>query len=524
MRGELMYKILIVDDEMRHLRGLAELLGRLRPHYSIDTATNGKEALDCLDKEEYHILITDVVMPVMNGIELSKELYLMKHKVKTIILSAYGEFEYARKAIQYGVTNYLLKPVSESEIIEALMKLEYELTHKVELERKHAVSNELLMYKWLNDQLSISDTEELIQQFSLQGHKGAVAQLHLKCLEDIDTKELDSLREKIHLYYSQSDKEHQVISLIIKEENVKVILIYHHNQEHIPQQVFIKDMNQLSQQLQNTHIKVQAMSLSNTLEEIETQLQSAYKMSETALNFGFYKSNEVIRYEDIYRFLKNKMPHSKNAYKDLLSIIEKKDWSQSIKFVGHLDEEAIKNGLVPTNKLKEFWIYILTQVIEDKWSAEEQQYALLKEKIRPLITQSPTLHIMERHIEDLLREIVVWDKENPKQQERDFYSMCLEYVHHNYNTHLSLEKMAELFYYNPSYFSAQFKKHSGTTFSTYLRQLRIEKSQEYLCQTNLKVYEIANKVGYEDAKYFNRVFKKKVGVTPDEYRRHQKEI
>lgn len=95
---------------------------------------------------------------------------------------------------------------------------------------------------------------------------------------------------------------------------------------------------------------------------------------------------------------------------------------------------------------------------------------------------------------------------------------CIEEIRANYYKDYSLTEMAEKYYFNPSYFSTLFKKYTGVHFTDYLINLRVERAKQLLQETNEKIYQIANKVGYQDVKYFTRVFKKKYGCTPEEYR------
>lgn len=122
-----MYKILIVEDEYWMFRGLEKVIGRNCPEFAIVSfAMNGEEALEIMRQQEVDVVITDISMPVMDGLELIKEMRSRKNTKPVIIITGYSEFEYARAAIQYGVKNYLLKPLDPAEVRDALERLKQE--------------------------------------------------------------------------------------------------------------------------------------------------------------------------------------------------------------------------------------------------------------------------------------------------------------------------------------------------------------------------------------------------------------
>ncbi|NMA65689.1 MAG: response regulator [Clostridiaceae bacterium] len=119
-----MYKLLLVDDENGQLTALEYILNQLRPEYEVYTATDGQEALEVLASNKIDILFTDIRMPIVDGLQLVEKLFKRSMQLKAVIISGYDEFEYAQKAIRYGVKDYLVKPVSKSDLKNVLCKIE----------------------------------------------------------------------------------------------------------------------------------------------------------------------------------------------------------------------------------------------------------------------------------------------------------------------------------------------------------------------------------------------------------------
>lgn len=156
-----MYRVLIVDDEKIERTGIRFLLGQLEEEFEIHEAVNGKEALEWLQTNCADILLTDVKMPFMNGIELLEQIYGQFPQMKRLVFSGYGEFEYARQAMRCGVAEYILKPVDPAEFKRVMLRILHSLEGSRQEESRKVRSTELFREYILNAVLNGADPREL---------------------------------------------------------------------------------------------------------------------------------------------------------------------------------------------------------------------------------------------------------------------------------------------------------------------------------------------------------------------------
>ncbi|MCT4593716.1 MAG: response regulator [Anaeromicrobium sp.] len=529
-----MLNILLVDDESRHLRGLKNMIVKLRPHYNIMTASNGKAALEIIHKDKIDIVISDIMMPILNGIELSKEIYESHGKIKVIILSAYGEFEYAQKAIAYGVSNYLLKPVNETQIVHVLNKIEYEIQLEQnaiiekqnmidQLEKKEAFYNELQVYKWLNNHLKQMEINELIKKNKICSNKGKVFLFEIDTPSEKMSKDINTTREHLQKLINKPDyRDFGIIPIILNEDKLRIIVImYLHENIAMKNHDFYYIIIEIKQTIEKIYNEKVVVAISTLVDDISTEASKAYEMAKKALTYSFYDlPNKSIDYDTIFKYNQGKIYLNKKYNEEFLKVLTQLDCKKSMEYIDKFLKTLLGERLIMPQKLKDIMINLLMEQIRKlRNNINEKAFDEVQSEIAVLINQCASLKMMKVQINDIIERIINIMMNQKEKIQNSLFHKCIDYIMTHYNEPLSLESIAEKFYYNPSYFSSQFKNFSGTTFSKFLIGLRIEKSKELLKNTDHRIYEIAEMIGYKDAKYFNRIFKKKMNMTPDEYRR-----
>ena len=203
-----------MDDETRQVKALANIISDLKPYYEIHTADNGQEALNFLLHHHADILMTDIKMPVMDGLELIEKLHKLEYKVKIVILSGYEEFEYAQKAIRFNVHEYLVKPISKKDLQELLEKIEksieddrnqiqQQISFKKKLEYSLPVYIEHQLNRWIYGRLDEEGRSEITSIFSSNLHGAVViTSSHSvnKTTEEPDAEKTDSVFQ--HMKFS----------------------------------------------------------------------------------------------------------------------------------------------------------------------------------------------------------------------------------------------------------------------------------------------------------------------------------
>ena len=182
------YQVLLVDDEYMILNGLKKIIDWQSLGFQIvATAENAKEGLAVLEQRQIDLVVTDVTMPEINGLEFIEAAQKERHNFEFMILSGYQEFDYLKGGMQLGAVNYLMKPVNKFELVESLKKIKTRLDQQNEQKNQQEIYQELLFSQWLNEELDEISEEEIIGQISEKQHRIVLIQLQeLMILLSID--------------------------------------------------------------------------------------------------------------------------------------------------------------------------------------------------------------------------------------------------------------------------------------------------------------------------------------------------
>ncbi|MEK5436202.1 response regulator [Paenibacillus sp. FSL R5-0744] len=413
-------KVLIVDDESFVRRSLSEMLGSANHNFSIiGSVENGLEAIQLLKEQAIDLVISDIRMPGMDGLELSKHIHECYPDTETILLTGYQDFSYASQAIRYGVREYLVKPNSVENILEVVTSV-YE---RLELKKQHR----------------------------------QVSQLREKNLRE---KRLSDLLYGIPLPYFEEQ--------LIPPFHSFVIITVNHLGDVMPQ-----------------YWSEQAMyaAVINILEECFSLYANVVGIQEEqeAIIMLFYPDEQSERIDEA---LTQEMMIK-------LSSLLKSPFSAGVSNP-HYDLGA------------------LATAYHESLQACQQ---LKKDSTRPVIYYSDVS--MCSASPQLTEQLQV-------KATRRVISMMIEAMNSRLQENLSLKMIADELYMNPTYLGRLFKDDVGECFSSFLTKLRIQKAIELLNNVTLKVYEVSELVGFKDPAYFSLIFKKYMGMTPQEFQKHNK--
>jgi len=528
-------KLIIVDDEVLTLEFLERAVDWEKMEITLTGKfTDGKKALKLVEKENPEIIITDIRMPEMDGLELIKKIREKNSKIKIIILSAFNEFEYARKAVDYNVTGYLLKPLDE----EKLEILLYKIIKQIKDEEKKEKSYE--------DSI-IFAKERILSELT---YKKEYSGLLLKKIEemDIDLKFNDfrllniridtpTYKEYIRLESSEPSNTYKKIESAldsIKIEYNKIILFENDLDEWIA--IVSKDksktieeskdiktfMNRIVRQLYEEGINcvVYVSRVYSGIDSIYDAYQETQDIYKYISKFG--ENAVIISSEEIYESIKD---IEETEYSDIfLKQIKSGKHKEVIKFIDDiLDsfsnrkirdfEFAYKIFLKLINKIEiEFGINMYYRKIKILYAS------FLKNKIENnKIENNKAIQNLRNHIKKSVINIGKNNTISRKKEDKPVITIAKEYLDSRYNTNVTLDSLCDFVAVSKNYFCYLFKKETSMSVWEYLTNLRIEKAKNFLKNTNLRVYEISYRVGYENPSYFTRCFKRIAGVTPREY-------
>jgi len=526
-----MVRLLIVDDEEEIRTGIRDLIDWETNGIQVcGEASSGMEALKCVDETEPDIMLVDIRMPIMSGLEVIESLSSGKQHIKTIILSGFDDFLYAQKALKLGTFDYLLKPCRPEEILDTVLKAKA----LIEAERKK--KEVLSRYK-----LQLSESLPILKEkFLTRLVKG-----EYKYIGNIKTK-FEFFKMGIHPgnikvgivriddYFSMlnrfSNEDMELMKFAVKnitgeligsrfncdvfESNDDIIAIINIDEEQ--KSSFQSILDEIRQKIKSFLGFAVSIGVGNYYSSID-DLQHSYDEALEALEIRFFSGEDcVIHYEDISCFeeMKNSFP-----------LIEERDILNCIKFGNeknlHLQFEAFFSEISSKSNSKEhflksgmallFSIYHLC--IEKGIDTDEfwGQYSPFDE-----IAKLDTVGKLKAKLWDIVK--FAYDKFNNKKNSNKLIELATKFIKQNYYKDIGLDTVAHEIYITPGYVSLLFKQSLGTNFVDYLHKTRIEKACEILKDIRLKTYEVSTSVGYNDEKYFTQIFKKYTGMTPTQYR------
>ncbi|AGF58622.1 two-component system response regulator YesN [Clostridium saccharoperbutylacetonicum] len=527
-------RILIVDDE----ENTRNLIRRCIDWDEIGIeiageASSGQEALDMLEKINIDIVITDIRMQFMDGLEFSKRTIKRFPYIKIIVLTAYEEFEYAQEGIKIGISDFLLKPIKRAKLKESVSSLK----SKIETERmsraeyiklKERLSENFLYLKekFLNDLIQRSySSENIIDKilyFSVESITKYI-QVALIGISHIDNEEFKSEEDSVLLdlacaeivkkYFQDYEDVHVIIDnsrkIVILNSNPKIDIIF--SCEKIKELL----INRL-----NCYVSV---GIGNAYKDLKN-IKKSYREAFEALNYKVvYGKNQVICFNDIS--IDNHGLDVKNEETNELGFYIKAgidEKSRAIIDKIFKDIDTTKNYNI--GQVRVLSINIVTMVFNSITELGLDYEQMLENKDFPYNSILKIDKITE------MREYLIWFILNAtkfikgaraKKVNKVFVEIA-EYIKKNISDpELSLSSIANKFYLNPSYLSRVFKQEIGYSFIEYLTKIRIEKAIELLKETDLRNYEVCEKIGVPDPNYFGKCFKKYTGISVSDFKKAQ---
>ncbi|KGA97564.1 hypothetical protein AJ85_06715 [Alkalihalobacillus alcalophilus ATCC 27647 = CGMCC 1.3604] len=509
-------KAIIVDDE-RHVReGLLLLANWSR--FKIDTilqAENGDEARQIITAEKPDIIFTDMRMPKTNGVELLKWLNQSHLNAKTIVISGYDDFEYMKNAIKFGSFDYLLKPIDPSELNEVLARavdevLQQKKAKELEQEKEKVVSEIHPIYcdKWLTKLVTIADWTQSERDFFQREF-----QLHLDS-QPLTVAIFSMTMLKSFIFEGNGELAvTELLSIakpIMEQEQAGFVFSHLENDEEL---VFISHSSR---------------RLESALTQVKRALWSRYQIKPHFVigpahahpKESYLKaSTKLASYNLINQETESLTAHHNRKwllldYKDELKWTIECGHKQQLDLLLHSIFESIEKNHTITFRFLKNWENHF-DILRSHWLQKEE----LPSQRQLYWTQDGRFsfhHFKQEKREDFFQlfDLVATLGE----QEQTNMSKVASYIESHYHYEISLQEISEHFYLSREYISRKFKQEFNQTITDYLMNFRIKKAKELLANPNLKVYEVAEAVGYQHDKYFAKVFKRIVGLTPSDYR------
>lgn len=536
-----MIKIFLVEDEMIIRRGIKNSIEWEKEGYQFaGEASDGELALPMILREKPDIVLTDIKMPFMDGLELSRLIRKELPETKILILSGYDEFEYAKEAIRIGITDYLLKPVSSTRLLEALddvrRKIEQEKEEKAlliqyqkEMQENMEHEKEKFLNVLLNGTMSVGDAIRQASQYRLNLTAGMYNFLLFKIWTD-DRQE-DESSGIVDAFNNIETAADHMPGICRFQRGIEgwAFLLTGEDMEELTQKEEI-----LTAKLKETMSRYPGLEyfggIGRQVQRMR-ELQTSFRTAEYAFSRRFVEEpDQILRKEDQAR-----RNSGLEGITDLGSMERNRGMLE--KYLRNGTQEELGSFLqtyfesIPASNMNSILMrqyiamdfYVITAAFSEKMNLSREKLKEKSERLKCAISETAPVEKIKQLIYDYVWCILSLRDQAGGRQYSDIIRAAKHYIEENYmSEEVSLNTVSASVNMSPSYFSSVFSKESGKTFVEYLTEVRMEKAKEMLMCSSLKTSEIGYEVGYKDPHYFSYIFKKTQGCSPKEYRQRRK--
>ncbi|WP_168735786.1 response regulator transcription factor [Cohnella fermenti] len=517
-----MRKILLVDDEMFARKGLIGLIPWEQFGFEVaGEAEDGEEALALIEQVKPDVVITDIRMPVLDGLELIQEVRSRGgHAVRFIIISGYGDFKYAQQAVRFGVQDYLLKPIEESELTAALMQIREQL----DKEQPHSEASSALVQASLFEKLLSGRADgPLVAAASTSfGLKEETALRHF-AVELNDLPAASPEAERIE----RTERAKTAVARAAERLGFRTAPYVHLRSEFelgflLPAKTDPREARTIGDEMARACSKAAGCTAKVYIGEAVPGLAQARRSYLSGLEAMKHKyaldEKNVIVGDELTASALHYREIDSSVYAELMDRLEENDMTAvrdaADKLFAAFREQVFAYDSVAAAMSR--CVHGATRIIQ---TMEGDPASLAS--LTPMLEWAAapkTLRGLQTTLLIFLTECAGYICELRGKVSKGDIAKIKAYIDHHYNENISLKSIAARYYMNPVYLGQLFKKTYGSYFNDYLLQLRIREAKRQLRQTDKKVYEIAASVGFNNADYFVTQFEKVERKTPTEYK------
>ncbi|MFC4101335.1 response regulator transcription factor [Paenibacillus xanthanilyticus] len=506
-----MKTILIVDDETRQVKALSAILRRLRPAYRILEAADAKAAWSLLESEAVDAVLTDIRMPEEDGLTLVERIAGGKPHIKTVLISGYGQFDYARKAIEHRVVDYLVKPIGLSDIERVLAKLEVLFSEEREREQ---LNKERIWQDVLFGDASGS-TAERAERCASPGGPGVVIVFELGRGDPIGL--ITELKRKWRTE-SASAGQSEIVTDPTGRRAAAIMRLTPALAAKPSESV--AKLSRLLDHVRSDGGEHIAVGVSRTRADVHASVAEAYAEALLALRHRFYAPEQTVFWgTDSQPFAERISPSAKEIAEPLLTAIKAVEGGRALDLVNAFFCQRESPPYPKPGLMKdETWMLIwqLLNGMESLLSDDAPEWSIAR--LRERFQGYDDYRELRLRFKELVRHLLALTEKTQQDKNGLIIMRCQHYLQQHYMEDLSLESVAAKFHFNASYFSYLFKLRTGMNFSEYVLDLRIRQAKRMLAQTDAKVAEISERSGFRTPAYFNKMFKREIGLSPKTYR------
>lgn len=536
-----MHKVLIVDDEPFIRTAIKSICNWQDFGFSIDyEASNGRQALDLIQENpEIVIVITDINMPVMDGLQLISEIRKLNKNIDIFVLSAYTDYNLVREAFKYGAKDYILKTELDKDIILKLLqesseRMEGIKTSGIAFDNPYENEKDLkymkeMLLKDLLEGSNIDSLEKRISQLKLRTGQRNSAVCFI-CVDDYDlimqkysSQSLKtfsiSVVSTIYMALSTINRgevlcisPQDFVVCISFDDMVSASNIYNElNSIALTVKRFLSDYLSLGITIGVSSIKDGYTNFPKLLAESESNARLRFICGKGKIIFP--KDTELLTRKIDYQI--------DGIDANFISLLKEADRNAVFTKLDMHFNYARKLGIENIDKIYAYYMQILFEIMYFIHDAGKTAVEVFGDDINFMekIKRYETMDEIEVWMKNIVDWVIDYFNSEKNAKVNREVEKGMEFIKKNYFEDLTLKIVSDSVGLSESHFSRIFIKHTGKSFTDFLTFIRIEKAKELMSSTDMKIYEIATKVGYSNTEHFSRMFKKITGSSPNNYRR-----
>ncbi len=485
--------ILVVDDETPICEWLVYCIRKASPDYVVQAANNGEEAYEKILHWKPDIVFTDIRMPGMDGLELMKAVLEVLPFTTFAILTNYAEFTYAKQAVSLGAREYFLKSELRAADLEKLLQVVMESKVKARTTKVNDVYRDgcIDLYNFYKTQEQPGYADRFWEKHGMWKD----VPYQILCITagrgSEQWREVADTAEKLRL--ESGGKAYLAVACEMGFDYVVV-------QAHEARQILIEELLR--------SLQVRGYMGVSAVHTDRNDFASGLREAAEAKRMGFFetKNTNGIFYTDLLGRPALDRRRLREEREQLLSQIHKRNYGEALA------------------ELEQWFSHIAQPGCQDiKWAIDDCRRMVLS--VEELYYQEFKNAKAELTMAQTAQGCWQWCRQMVDEMERNQKARCspsiaaaVEYIHAHYQENISMTDVARQIYRSPEYFSRQFKEEVGDNFNSYLTLYRLERAQELLDKTDLRIAEIAERVGYVTPGYFSRIYKKYKGISPEQAR------
>ena len=519
------YKVFFVEDEIITREGIRDNVDWQSSGFEFcGEAADGEMALPLLRTAQPDVLITDIKMPFMDGLQLSKIVRERMPSVKIIILSGHDEFEYAQKAINLGVTDYLLKPVTVQKLQTVLRRLSGQLDQErkeqenlkrlqEQIAENRDMLREQLLFKLVVGSISPAEAVEKGQLLGLDliVRRYLVLMLKLELRDRTQQYDHNEYQQVQQILIRLAEKNPDIF--VLKRDWGDIVLIMKGSTPEYLEEERDLLLEEIKQTVAKTryHLSIGVGVSKERIADIRHSFVDAFVHLQNPGQEDKARVNQFVEQRELLQL-------DKKAVENYLRCGAKDEFDDFFNaYLRPLGESALRSDLIKNYIFVD--VILATAKLVDELGGEVDKVISEVNSIESILSNVQSVDQLREQVYKVISIGLAYRDSQPNRQHAHLIRHAKEYIERHYaKPEISLNEVAARVNLSASHFSSVFSQETHQTFKEYLTEIRINKAKELLRMTTLRSAEIAYQVGYNDPHYFSSVFKRNTGLSPIEFR------